>query len=135
MKAKKDYVVIIGCGRLGSYLGSRLCKEGHTVAVIDKDENSFERLQDHFHGVKISADVEEIDVLLQANIHKADLVIASTEQDSTNLMIAQIAKRIYGVPRVIARIYDPRKTNLFGDLDIELICPTILAAGQLVHSL
>lgn len=132
---KNEYIVIVGCGRWGAYLANILSKNRHHVVIIDKDENSFERLESNFNGTIISANVEELDVLLQAKMDKADLVIASTESDSTNLMIGQIAKKIYNVPRVIVRVYDPIKVKLFKELDIEIICPTVLAAGQLIHSL
>lgn len=123
-----EYVIIIGCGRLGSHLANLLSKEGKSVVVIDKDQGSFTRLSENFSGFTIEADAIEIEALLQAKIDKADVVVATTNDDNTNIMIAQIAKTIYNVPKVIARLFDPARQRVYDELEIEIICPTILSA-------
>lgn len=134
MKTKQDrdeYIIIIGCGRLGSHLARLLSKARQSVVVIDKDAHAFHRLSDDFSGFTIEADAVEIDSLLQAKIHKADVVVTTTNDDNTNLMIAQIAKTIYKVPKVIARLFEPSRQQVYEELDIDTLCPTILSAVAL----
>jgi trk system potassium uptake protein TrkA len=126
-----EYILIIGCGRIGSLLSNLLSKSGKSVVVIDKEENAFERLGQEFSGFMIEADAIEIDVLEQAKISNADAVIVSTSDDSTNMMIAQVAKHIYGVPNVIARVIDPSEIPVYESLEIDTISPTILTAHSL----
>jgi trk system potassium uptake protein TrkA len=129
MKRNKDeYVIIVGCGRLGSNLANLLSKEGKSVVVIDKEELAFERLKDSFTGFTIEADAIEEGTLLDAKVDKADVVISATNDDNTNIMIAQIAKIIYKVPKVIARLFDPERENIYKELGIKTICPTTLSA-------
>lgn len=135
-KTKKDeYVVIVGCGRLGSHLASLLSKERKSVVVIDKDEYAFHRLADDFSGFTIEADAIEIDSLLRAKIDKADVVVTTTNDDNTNILIAQIAKIIYKVPKVIARLFEPSRQEVYEELGIETLCPTILSAIELKNSI
>lgn len=123
------YILIIGCGKLGSYLAGLLSKEGKDVVVIDKTEDSFKSLSEDFSGFTLSGDATEIDVLERAKIDKADVVIATTEDDNINVMIAQIAKKIYNVPCVLARLFEPARENIYREFGIETICPTILSAA------
>ncbi len=127
-KEKDEYIVIIGCGRLGSHLASLLSKERKSVVVIDRDQHSFHRLSDEFSGFTIEADALEEETLLEAKIGKADVVVTTTNDDNTNIMIAQIAKTIYNVPKVIARLFEPSRQRVYEELDIQTICPTILSA-------
>ncbi|MGF7059010.1 potassium channel family protein [Brassicibacter mesophilus] len=127
-REKDEYIVIIGCGRLGSHLASLLSKERKSVVVIDKDQHSFHRLSDDFSGFTIEADALEEETLLEAKIDKADVVVTTTNDDNTNIMIAQIAKTIYNVPKVIARLFEPSRQRVYEELDIQTICPTILSA-------
>jgi len=130
MKSREndEYIVIIGCGRLGSHLASLLSQERKSVVVIDKDQHSFHRLSDEFSGFTIEADALEEETLLEAKIDKADVVVTTTNDDNTNIMIAQIAKTIYNVPKVIARLFEPSRQRVYEELDIQTICPTILSA-------
>lgn len=127
-REKDEYIVIIGCGRLGSHLASLLSKERKSVVVIDKDQHSFHRLSDDFSGFTIEADALEEETLLEAKLDKADVVVTTTNDDNTNIMIAQIAKTIYNVPKVIARLFEPSRQRVYEELDIQTICPTILSA-------
>jgi trk system potassium uptake protein TrkA len=128
---RDEYIIIVGCGRLGSHLARLLSKARKSVVVIDKNEYAFHRLSDDFSGFTIEADAIEIDTLLRAKIDKANIVVTTTNDDNTNLMIAQIAKSIYKVPKVIARLFEPSRQQVYEELDIETLCPTILSAVAL----
>jgi trk system potassium uptake protein len=127
MSTDSNYVIIIGCGELGSQLASALLKLRKSIVVIDQDEDAFKRLPDQFSGFTIEGDGIEEDVLLDAEINRANLVIAVTGDDNVNIMIAQIARVIYNVPSVIARINKPSRASLIENLNIKTICPTDLS--------
>jgi trk system potassium uptake protein TrkA len=127
-KNNDEYIIIVGCGRLGSHLANLLSKARKSVVVIDKDEKAFNRLSDDFSGFTIEADAIEIETLKKAKIDKADVIAATTNDDNTNIMIAQIAKTIYGVPKVIARLFEPSREKVYEELEVETICPTTLSA-------
>lgn len=126
--SKSDYIVVVGCGRLGGALANRLSGAGHRVLVIDRKESAFDKLSTEFTGFKILGDATEWHVLRQAEIGKADCLMAAAKEDNINLMVAQIARKIFNVPRVIARVYDPRREIIYGEFGIDTICPTNLAA-------
>lgn len=123
-----QYIVVVGCGRLGSILANRLSSEGHSVVVIDQNENHFSKLSTAFSGFRIVGDAVESAVLKRAKTDKADCFFAVTDQDNINLMVAQIAKEIFQVPKVLARVYDPAREQGYQDLDISTISPTLLSA-------
>lgn len=127
-KKKDEYIIIIGCGRLGGSIANLLSKEGKSIVVIDKKESSFTKLSDDFSGFILEANAIELDTLLRAKIDKADVVVAATNDDNTNIMIAQIARLIYKVPKVITRLYEPAREEVYKNLDIDTICPTNLSA-------
>lgn len=127
-KNNDEYIIIIGCGRLGSHLASLLSKAGKSIVIIDKDQQAFRKLSEDFSGFTIEADATEEDTLLEAKIDKADVLVATTNDDNTNIMVAQIAKTIYKVPKVIARLFEPARQRVYEELDIDTICPTILSA-------
>ncbi|MBN1293862.1 MAG: TrkA family potassium uptake protein [Candidatus Latescibacteria bacterium] len=133
-KSNSKYIIIVGCGRLGSYLANRFSHTGHSVVVIDGKTESFEKLSLHFSGFKIEGDATELQVLKQAKIDRADLLLATTERDNINLMVAQVAQKIFKVPHVMARVYIPDRENIYRDLGIETICPTTIV-GDLVADL
>jgi trk system potassium uptake protein TrkA len=130
-KNKRLYIIIVGCGRLGAYLANRFSRAGHSVVVIDGDAESFEKLSLHFSGFKIEGDATELQVLKQAKIDQADLLLATTDDDNINLMVAQVARKIFAVPRVMARVYTPDRENIYADLGIETICPTTIVGDLL----
>ncbi len=133
MSASRSYfVVIIGCGRMGSYLANRLSREGHSLVVVDIDSATFEALSAEFSGFQVEGDATEFAVLKQAKVDKADLVIAATEEDNVNLMVAQIAKKIFNVSRVMARVFDPKRAEVYRDFGIQGICPTVMAGDALL---
>ncbi len=119
-------LVILGCGRVGARLGMLMEEDGHEVSVIDSDSASLERLPSSFRGQVILGTGIDVDVLKSAGIEKADAFAAVTNFDNTNIMACQVAKEIFGVKKVLARIYDPGREELYHRLGLETICPTTL---------
>ncbi len=123
------HVVVLGCGRVGSTLAMILESEGHSVAIIDRDREAFQRLGRGFKGKTILGIGIDEDVLRKAGIERAGGFAATTNGDNTNIMSAQIVKVKFKVPRVIARIYDPWRADAYRELGIDTISPTLLGAG------
>ncbi len=124
--------VILGCGRVGSRLATMLDKMGHDVSIIDKSSDSFKRLPNSFGGRAVVGIGIDEDVLKSAGIEQADVFAAVTNGDNTNIMASQVAKEIFQVPRVIARIYDPIREDTYHTLGLETICPTTLITNQII---
>ncbi|MFO7898509.1 MAG: TrkA family potassium uptake protein [Planctomycetota bacterium] len=122
------YTVVVGCGRLGSLLANRLSRRGHSVVVVDVNRSSFGKLSPEYSGFHVEGDATELAVLEEAKVSKADLVIATTREDNVNLMVAQIAGKVYSVPRVIARVFTPAYEESYRRMGVEVICPTREAA-------
>jgi len=129
------YIVIAGCGRLGSRLANSLSGAGHSVVVIDNRPASFANLSAQFSGFTILGDVTDVDTLKQAKINIADIFLATTRDDNTNLMCAQIARSLYEIPVVLARVFDPGRESMYNQLGIATICPTTLAARSFAEKL
>ncbi len=125
------YVIIVGCGRVGSELAKLLSAEGHNVVVIDKNSSAFERLGGTFNGLTLAGNGFSLNLLKQAGIEKADAFCAVTNGDNTNLVSAQAAKKIFNVPKVIARVYDPQRAHIYKALGLDIISGTILFAAML----
>ena len=126
----KDYTIIAGCGRLGASLAGRLSDKGNNVLVIDMKDSSFRKLPADFGGMVIQGDATELSVLNRAEIGKATSVIAVTDHDNTNVMIAQIAKEMFHIDNVIARLYDPDRECVYRELKINTICPVVLSTSK-----
>ncbi len=129
MRFESQYIVVVGCGRLGAYLANRLSEAGSSVVVIDVSPDAFRNLSVGFSGFHIEGDGTELGVLAQAKAEQADLLLATTRRDNVNLMVAQLAKSVLGVPRVIARVFDPQREESYRGLGVDTICSTIVA-GQ-----
>jgi len=125
------YVIIIGCSRVGSELARLLSHEGHDVVVIDKNQASLERLGNSFNGVSLVGNGFDINLLKQAGIEKADAFCVVTNGDNTNLISAQVAKKIFKVPKVIARVYDPQRAHIYKALGLDILSGTVLFASML----
>ena len=125
------YVIIVGCGRVGSELAKLLSNEGHNVVIIDKSQASLERLGDTFNGFTLVGNGFDLDLLKQAGVEKADTFCAVTNGDNTNLVSAQTAKKIFKVPKVIARVYDPQRAHIYAALGLDIISGTMLFASML----
>ncbi len=125
------HVIIVGCGRVGSELAKLLSNEGHDVVVIDKSRASFDRLGQTFNGLTLAGNGFDLELLKQAGIEKADAFCAVTNGDNTNLISAQVAKKIFKVPKVIARVYDPQRAHIYAALGMDIISGTVLFASML----
>jgi trk system potassium uptake protein TrkA len=130
-----SFVVIIGCGRVGSLVASTLSGTGYSVVVIDVQSSAFDALSPEFSGFRIEGDGTELDVLRQAKMDKADVVIAATMDDNVNIMVAQVAREIFAVPRVMARVFDPKREAVYRTLGIETVCPTCAAVSLFLDAL
>ncbi|MBI2267586.1 MAG: TrkA family potassium uptake protein [Armatimonadetes bacterium] len=124
------YVVIVGCGRQGARLAQLMEAEGHQVAVVDQDTRSFRRLED-FRGSRILGNAIDIETLRKAGIEKADAFAAVTSGDNTNLMLAQVAQEIFHIPKVVCRVYDPRRAGIYHDLGLQTVCSTTVGARMI----
>ena len=133
--AKSLYIVVVGCGRLGSILASKLSAEGNSVVVIDLNESNFDALGGEFSGFQIIGDATELAVLRSAKADKADCLLAVTDSDNINIMVAQIAKKLFEIPSVLARVFDPNREAIYRDFGIETISPTQLSADAFVKTI
>jgi trk system potassium uptake protein TrkA len=127
-------IVILGCGRMGATMAIRLSREGHDVRVVDREPDAFRRLRD-FEGKTILGNGLDPDVLRRAGIENADAFVAVTNGDNRNITSVQIAKEIFKVPKVLARIYDPMRANAYEELGIPTLCTTMIGAGLMVDFL
>lgn len=118
------HVIVIGCGKVGSRFANVLSEEGHDVVIIDNDSNSFKALSPDFSGITLTGVPIDQDILKQAGINTADALAAVTPDDNINIMVCQVAKEIFKVPKVIARIYDPSREHVFHHFGLDTICPT-----------
>ena len=128
-------VVIMGCGRVGARLAELLDTEGHQVTILDTNTYSFRRLSPSFGGTALLGNGIEEESLKKAGIEEADAFVAVTQGDNRNVMAAQIAKHIFNVPKVICRIYDPLRQELYNTLGIETFSPTTTFAQMLKEKL
>jgi trk system potassium uptake protein TrkA len=132
------FILIVGCGRVGSSVARTMLREGHEVSCLDEDPESHTRLEvglekgwEDLGGMFTVGAGLEIDALVAAGIERADAFIASTDGDNTNIVIAQIAQRRYNVPTVIARILDPLRAEWYQRQGLNTICPTRVAIEML----
>jgi trk system potassium uptake protein TrkA len=128
-------VIIMGCGRVGARLAGMLDSEGHNITVLDTDSYSFRRLPTGFKGKALVGNGVDEESLKRAGIQQVDAFIAVTQGDNRNIMAAQMAKHIFGVKRVICRIYDPLRQELYQGLGVESISPTSIITDLLKKKL
>lgn len=124
-------IIIMGCGRVGARLALTLDAEGHRVTVLDVDAYSFRRLPSGFGGSALVGDGTDEESLKAAGIEQADAFIAVTQGDNRNVMAAQIAKHIFNVPKVLCRIYDPIRKEIYESMGLEALSPTTVFANML----
>lgn len=127
----KMNIMIVGCGRVGSQLAVLLSQEGHNVTIIDKSADSFKRLGGTFNGVTAVGNAFDEKLLRELKIEKQDAFVSVTSGDNTNLMASQIARKMFKVPRVIARVYDPQRADIYKKFDLDIISGTILVAAMI----
>lgn len=134
-KPEKGLIVIIGCGRLGANVAAMFSRRGNDVVMIDKDGDSFRKLSPEYSGFSVEADATDIDALKKADIDKACILVAVTDNDNVNIMVSQIARVIFNIPKVIARLYDADKEKINSEHSIHTIYPTKLSMEAFEHLL
>lgn len=128
-------VIIVGCGRVGSMLAARLAIEGHDVRVVDRDPKARRLLPANFAGQFHVGNGYSRTVLREAGIDHADAFIAVTSGDNSNIVAARSAKEVYRVPAVVARIYDPRRADIYRELGIPTVASVRWTVGQIYQAL
>src|SRR5919112_4566220 len=125
------FVLIVGCGRVGSAIANSMLEEGNEVSVLDEDAEAIALLDrgqpngwEERGGQFTEGTALEIDALLEAGIERADAFVASTDGDNTNLVIAQVAQRRFGVPKVVVRVLDPARSEWYRAQGLTTVCPT-----------
>jgi trk system potassium uptake protein TrkA len=132
-RSGKMKIIIIGCGRVGAGLANALSARSHDVTIVDHDVHSFERLGAGFKGKTVLGLGFEKDILIQAGVEKADALAAVLDGDDENVVIARVAKVLFRVPRVAARIYDPRKADIYRQFGLQIVSPVSLAIAKLME--
>lgn len=128
-------ILVVGCGKVGSRLSNVLSKMGHDVSVVDPDPAQFSNLASDFTGYTVSGVPIDQDVLKRAGIAGCDALTAVTTDDNMNIMVCQIASEVYKIPRVLARIYDPQRSNVFTQFGLHTVCPTNLSVDAMYSML
>ncbi len=129
------HVVIIGCGRVGAALTVELGRAGHSVSVIDKRGEAFDRLPPGFQARTLVGTGFDRELLEDAGIEKAGAFVAVTNGDNSNIVAARVAREHFHVPKVIARIYDPRRAEIYERLNIPTVASAMWAAEQIEYLL
>ena len=129
------HIVIMGCGRVGSTIAHILEDHGHSVAVIDQDPDAFRKLSAGFKGTKITGIGFDRDVLVEAGIERADAFAAVSSGDNSNVIAARVVRESFGVSRVVARIYDPRRAEVYQRLGIPTVATVRWTADQMLRKL
>jgi len=127
------HVVVVGCGRVGSSLAQNLLAGGHTVAVIDRRSEAFRRLPDGFPGQTIQGIGFDRDRLVEAGIEHAGALAAVTNGDNSNVLVARVARETFGVDRVVARIYDPRRAAIYQRLGLATVATVSWTTDQVMR--
>ena len=132
------FILIVGCGRVGSAIAKSMIAQGHEVSVLDEDPEALAQLEkgqaqswEDLGGSFTVGTALEIDALMEAGIGRADAFVASTDGDNTNLVIAQIAQRRFQIPRVVVRVLDPARAEWYRQQGLSTVCPTKIAIDML----
>lgn len=128
-------ILIVGCSRLGASLADAMSDRGHDVSVLDRKGASFERLSENFRGLTFKGVPIDNDDLAAAGIEDCDIVCSVTEDDNINIMVAQIAKEVYKVPKVLAGIEDPEKESVFEQYGLNSVCSTLLTLDAAISAI
>ena len=128
-------ILVIGCGKLGSRLANMLSYHGHDVSVVDKNEDTFEQLDDDFDGITVAGMPMDMNVLRNAGVESCNAVAVVTDDDNLNITVSQIVKEFFYVDNVVTRITDPVREDVFHQFGLKTICQTNLACGALYSAL
>ncbi len=129
------HTIIAGCGRVGSSLATNLERLGHSVSIVDKNPKAFDRLRSGFTGRKVVGFVFDREVLEEAGIREAHAFASVTSGDNSNIVSARVAKEHFRVPQVVARIYDPRRAQIYQRLGIQTVATVRWTTDQILRSL
>lgn len=125
------YIIIAGCGRVGSTLAKEFLDEGHDLVIIDRDKSRLDKLGSGINAKRVLGIEYDIDVLKEAGIQDADVFLALTQSDSINIAACQIAKKLFDVQTVIAKVYDLSKEHIYVSLNIDYVNPIRLGIEEL----
>jgi trk/ktr system potassium uptake protein len=128
-------VIIVGCGRVGAELALQLQQDGHEVTVVDKDPKAFYRLGPGFKGATVTGVGFDREVLLRAGVERADALAAFTAGDNTNVITARVARNVFRVPKVVARVYDPRRAEIYQRLGLQTVSSTAWGVSRAMQLL
>lgn len=128
-------ILIVGCGKVGSELAGTMSREGHSVTILDANEAAFERLPHDYNGYCTTGIPIDLDVLREAGIENCDALAAVSQDDNVNIMVCQLAKEYFHLDNILARIYDPRRENVFSHFGLRTICPTRLTVESIKNIL
>ncbi len=126
--------LVIGCGRVGSAVARALYREGWQVVAVDEREEALVQLGEDWQGGFVVGHGMDLDVLRRAGIEEADAVVVATDGDNTNLVVAQVAQRRFGVPCVVARVLDPARAEFYAARGVRTVCPTATAIAVLTEA-
>src|SRR5574341_1877949 len=127
----QQQIIIVGCGRVGGELALSVFRKGHSVAVVDSNPRAFDRLGSEFRGRTVQGDGFAEDVLKRAGIETADAVAAVTTSDSVNIVVARVARDLYHIPHVVARVYNPRRAPIYEKLGLQTIASSSWGAKRI----
>ncbi len=128
-------VIIVGCGRLGGELAGQLSQDGHDVTVVDKNPQAFYRLGPTFKGKTVEGIGFDRDVLVRAGVERSDALAALTSGDNSNIITARVARNVFRVPKVVARLYDPRRAEIYQRLGLQTVSSTAWGVSRTVQLL
>jgi trk system potassium uptake protein TrkA len=120
-------VIVIGCGRVGSAIAKQLDRDGWDVTAVDEKEEALTRLGEHWSGGFVVGHGMDVDVLRQAGIDDTDAVVVATDGDNTNLVVAQVAQKRFGIDCVVVRVLDPGRADFYASRGLRTVCPTSTA--------
>ncbi|CAN5167770.1 TrkA family potassium uptake protein [soil metagenome] len=129
------HVIIGGCGRVGAELADRLSADEHDVVILDAAEDAFDRIGGAFNGDTVVGDITDKDALVRAGIERADGLVAVTDLDNANLMAVEIAKELFGVPRTVARLFNPQREASYRKMGVHYVSGTRLVAKSIINEL
>jgi len=124
-------IIVVGCGRVGVQLAALFSRDKNSVVIVDNEPQAFSSLDRYFEGRSITGLGFDEDVLIAAGVEECDVLLAVTSDDNTNLMIAEVARTLFGVPRVFARLYNPSRENSYIQLGLDFVCDTTLVAEEM----
>ena len=125
--------IVVGCGRVGSTVAKTLAEEGWDVTAVDESESALARLGERWRGGLVIGHGMDVATLRQAGIENADAVVVATDGDNSNIVIAQIAQRMFDVKTVVVRLLDPARADFYGSLGLDIVCPTKTAYETLTE--